>query len=566
MRLSRTLTARIMWQFFVALVVATVFVALFMFYSIERYVDTQAQINLSNRAEIIELSVEQSFNGIVDDLKFISKTPPIQAIVQLSLQADKSHQQVLELNAWKKRLQVIFSSMLSANKNYTQMRFISRADNGRELVRVNQTVRGIYAVHDSALQQKGHRLYFRNGINLSEGSFSFSNIEYNTERGRLEYPLVLTFRAMAPVHSYMHEVFGLLVINVNLAHLLKELLSKSSGQYAVLLYDKFGNVLIYNQDKKTLQFLPEGEPYPETELNFENVKSNSQLIKKLTEGSSYISEKRSIVSAAGGGSKMMTMVVALPKDKIVTHEYALAALVIAGAFVLNLVVMLFVYYAVRRIIGPVSGLVKKMKGLNYLEIGVDPSASHKKDEAYLVDVVDALVMRVDNASNLDSLTAMSNRVAFIRYLEELSRRSLSGGGAFGLLQLSINHFKESNATYGYDFNDELLMQFSQKLMQLAKRRDDCGRIASNRFALLMHLEVDAQDHIRRILDRIESELNQTYVVNGVVVNVLVSGGFAVCPADAHDCAALLQLTESALAQSKELDNGEFVIAEARRSD
>jgi PAS domain S-box-containing protein len=165
--------------------------------------------------------------------QILGGTPPIARIVALSL---GERPQIGEsLDEWLRRLGIIFRSILQANPDLTQARFIGVADGGRELVRVNRVGDSFEIVDQAHLQRKGDRPYFKNTAKLRSGEVYLSAIDANVENGAVVKPYETTIRAGTPVFTERGEFFGIIVANANANSWLHELselggLSGASGR------------------------------------------------------------------------------------------------------------------------------------------------------------------------------------------------------------------------------------------------------------------------------------------------------------------------------------------------
>ena len=93
---------------------------------------------------------------------------------------------------------------------------------GQEIIRAERAVKSTFLVEMDGLQQKGHRNYFINASRLPKDSIYFSVIDLNKEFGEISLPVIPTFRVASPVYRN-GDVFGIVIINVNLIRLFQEL-------------------------------------------------------------------------------------------------------------------------------------------------------------------------------------------------------------------------------------------------------------------------------------------------------------------------------------------------------
>jgi PAS domain S-box-containing protein len=141
----------------------------------------------------------------------LSGTPPIEAIIRLSTGGTRAEGESLAI--WRKRLGIIFRSVMQATPSLQQARFVGVADGGREIVRVNRNEQGFTIVGEADLQQKGSRRYFKETTRLDPGEVYLSELDANSENGILERPFRPTIRAATPIYSPSGGLFGIIVVN-----------------------------------------------------------------------------------------------------------------------------------------------------------------------------------------------------------------------------------------------------------------------------------------------------------------------------------------------------------------
>ena len=98
-----------------------------------------AQTLLRSEAQKLAVQVESELEFIVEELNFVVRTPPIQGIIrsQRNDGVDPLDGSTTEL--WRARLEQIFTAMMVNQSYYSQLRYIGVANNGREIVRVDQS-------------------------------------------------------------------------------------------------------------------------------------------------------------------------------------------------------------------------------------------------------------------------------------------------------------------------------------------------------------------------------------------------------------------------------------------
>jgi diguanylate cyclase (GGDEF)-like protein/PAS domain S-box-containing protein len=96
------------------------------------------------------------------------------------------------------------------------------------------------------------------------------------------------------------------------------------------------------------------------------------------------------------------------------------------------------------------------------------------------------------AADLDPLTGLPNRRAFMRYLEARCGHVPTGQGIGSVALLDLDHFKTVNDCHGHAVGDAVLKGVAEALAKLLRGQDRVARIGGEEFALLIcGAEIDA---------------------------------------------------------------------------
>lgn len=128
----------------------------------------------------------------------------------------------------------------------------------------------------------------------------------------------------------------------------------------------------------------------------------------------------------------------------------------------------------------------------------------------------------------DSLTGVFNAAASRKMITNLLER---GYGAF--LIADIDHFKETNDTFGHFVGDEVLRELSQILLSVFRKEDIIGRLGGDEFVIFMQ-EVRSREIVEKKCVGLQQRV-QSMSVSGEGVPVTLSIGIAMTqPGDAYD--------------------------------
>src|SRR5476651_1394539 len=119
--------------------------------------------------------------------------------------------------------------------------------------------------------------------------------------------------------------------------------------------------------------------------------------------------------------------------------------------------------------------------------------------------------RLLKLAHFDTLTGLPNRSQFYESLSHSLRQASEHRWALAVLFLDVDRFKNVNDTQGHAIGDELLRQFSGRLVQCVRIRDTVGRLGGDEFALIVVLQGGKEDAARiaaKIHDSLRAPFNQ----------------------------------------------------------
>ena len=168
-----------------------------------------------------------------DDIKFLSRTPPIQGIIRARTAGGVDPLDGSTEALWRQRLATIFTKFLESKSVYLRARYIGVADRGREIVRVGRSGNTVVTVAGEDLHARGETTYFQEATKLGPDEVYISDVNLNREQGAITEPHVPVLRLAAPVYSLEGEVFGIVVINMDFRSVMEKLSYKRYSYYYV---------------------------------------------------------------------------------------------------------------------------------------------------------------------------------------------------------------------------------------------------------------------------------------------------------------------------------------------
>ncbi len=173
------------------------------------------QATLEHDARSAAVQIQATFDEAARDALYLAEKPSVHEFVRSGSPAERER--------WQRLLEADFRALLAGKPSYFQVRLIGVADDGREIIRLDNTDGRIDTAPPSRLQQKGDRDYVREGVQLAPGAVYVSDIDLNRDFGRITEPHIPTLRAVAAVRDDAGAVFGVAVVNVDARPLLAAL-------------------------------------------------------------------------------------------------------------------------------------------------------------------------------------------------------------------------------------------------------------------------------------------------------------------------------------------------------
>ncbi|TGD71807.1 EAL domain-containing protein [Mangrovimicrobium sediminis] len=157
--------------------------------------------------------------------------------------------------------------------------------------------------------------------------------------------------------------------------------------------------------------------------------------------------------------------------------------------------------------------------------------------------------RLNHLAYSDALTGLKNRTALYDRLAGLTAGG-EGGAPFALILANISGFHDINEALGHSNGDALLIQVARMLEECAWEADFVACLGGDTFALVM-LNSVGRVQVDRVMDKIQRNLQNGFVVARIPVNVEMSMGVALYPEHGASAELLWQRADIALRQARQ---------------
>ena len=153
----------------------------------------------------------------------------------------------------------------------------------------------------------------------------------------------------------------------------------------------------------------------------------------------------------------------------------------------------------------------------------------------------------------DELTGLPNRMLFLDRLGQAIVRAQRAHGAFTLILLDLDRFKEVNDSLGHNVGDQLLQEVSCRISKAVRDTDTVARFGGDEFVVLLE-NVEADD-VPDVAAKLHKALDRPFVFATQMIDVSASLGVVTYPAHGDDSVNLLKRAEVAMYSAKRNHSG-----------
>ena len=159
--------------------------------------------------------------------------------------------------------------------------------------------------------------------------------------------------------------------------------------------------------------------------------------------------------------------------------------------------------------------------------------------------------RLKHLASYDALTGLPNRTLFFQNLREAIELAQDKAWRVAVLFITLDRFKIVNDSLGPALGDELLRQFSNRLVRVIGLRDSVGRLGGDEFALILNMTREQEQEPVRVANEIRESLRTPFDLNGQQAVLTASIGIAMYPNDATEPSTLVKYADTAMVRAKE---------------
>jgi len=168
-------------------------------------------------------------------------------------------------------------------------------------------------------------------------------------------------------------------------------------------------------------------------------------------------------------------------------------------------------------------------------------------------------------ASTDPLTGVHNRRYLDTHLDQLLQRARANNKPLSVAFCDIDHFKRLNDTHGHAAGDEVLIEFTRRLIRNLRSHDLVARIGGEEFVVVM--PDTPPERARRIGERLRQKVEQEpFAAAGCApIAVTISVGVTTSRASDNFGVDLVKRADEAMYQAKNSGRNRVIIAPARRA-
>jgi diguanylate cyclase (GGDEF)-like protein len=158
--------------------------------------------------------------------------------------------------------------------------------------------------------------------------------------------------------------------------------------------------------------------------------------------------------------------------------------------------------------------------------------------------------KVSELAQMDALTSLANRRAFVERLQNQFASCRRGGKPFAIHYFDLDHFKDVNDTLGHAVGDGLLRQVAARVKSIVRANDVIARFGGDEFAILQS-DVENFEAVGALAAKIGRVLAEPYVFEGNEIHISASTGISRYSPEVAGPDAMMIQADLALYRAKE---------------
>jgi len=149
----------------------------------------------------------------------------------------------------------------------------------------------------------------------------------------------------------------------------------------------------------------------------------------------------------------------------------------------------------------------------------------------------------------DPLTGVANRAGFAVILSGALAQARESGELVAIGLLDLDRFKDINDQLGHAAGDQLLVQTAARLQTCVRPDDTVARLGGDEFVVILR-NINFPEGVEVVAKKLVAQIAQPALLDGQAVQVTISLGISVYPADGTTSDELLRAADHAMYEAK----------------
>jgi diguanylate cyclase (GGDEF)-like protein len=185
-------------------------------------------------------------------------------------------------------------------------------------------------------------------------------------------------------------------------------------------------------------------------------------------------------------------------------------------------------------------------------------AIDREDRKQVSDFADRVAVAISSAwrdeqlyqqAHYDALTGLPNRLLLKDRVNREIARTQRAGGAFALLFIDLDHFKNINDTLGHSFGDRVLKETASRISRCVRASDTVSRLGGDEFVVILSQPQHPSD-ASAVGEHIVRQLSEAFLIDEQSCFLSASIGVAAYPDDGATAETLIRNADSAMYRAK----------------
>lgn len=300
------------------------------------------------------------------------------------------------------QLSLVFSDFIGAHPEYLDISFITFANHGKEIVRVNKTEQGPTVVSESDLREKGHFPYVYKAEKLAPHDTYYSSVNIKQENSSLIAANNPSVKVSRPIYFADGHPVGVIVVNLALNTLFQSLKTASGSDADLYLAGPDGDMLIHPDPQKTFgldkghRFVIDQE-FPQLR-KFIASPQQSKIIDTLSDwsGTGYFASFHKLFLGKEADKNTYLMGIGVTRDRFISVINQMRQAAFEAGLIFGVIGLIVSYVLSRILTAPLNQVIYAIGQSSDLSRSRKLLPVDRKDEiGQLARTYDSMVERID---------------------------------------------------------------------------------------------------------------------------------------------------------------------------